>query len=83
VSVIWLVNKIWRSHPWDLTLFESLEKKGAMTDADLFDLVREKHDELGLGDFNSTLMKMEVSGLIHVSTLTKGKRRVELVKHKQ
>ena len=67
----------------DLTIVEVLEKKGAMTDTELFDLLREKHEKLGFGHFNQTLMKMEVAGLVYVSSLTKGKRRVELVKCKE
>jgi hypothetical protein len=42
----------------DLTIVEVLEKKGAMTDTELFDLLRETHEELGFGDLNKTLMKM-------------------------
>jgi hypothetical protein len=67
----------------DLAIVEVLEKKGTMTDTELFDLLRETHEELGFGDFNKTLMKMEVAGLIYVSSLTKGKRRVESVKSKE
>jgi hypothetical protein len=67
----------------DLAIVEVLEKKGTMTDTELFDLLRETPEELGFGDFNKTLMKMEVAGLIYVSSLTKGKRRVESVKSKE
>jgi hypothetical protein len=49
-----------------------------MTDTELFDLLRE-----GFGALNKTLMKMEVAGLIYVSSPTKGKRRIELVKRKK
>jgi len=78
-----LAIKTWRPHPLDSTIVEVLEKKGAMTDTELFDLLRETHKYLGFGDLNKTLMKMEVAGLIYVSSLTKGKRRVELVKRKE
>lgn len=75
--------KTWRPHPLDLTIFETLEKKGAMTDEELFDLLKETHEDLGFGMLNKTLMKMEVEGKIYVSALTKGKRRVELVKRRE
>lgn len=75
--------KTWRPYPLDLTIVEVLEKKGTMTDTELFNLLRERRGELGFVDFNKTLMKMEVAGLIYVSSLTKGKRRIELVKRKQ
>jgi len=75
--------RMWRAHPLDLTIVEFLEKKGALSDTELFVLLRETREELGFGDLNRTLMKMEVAGLIYVSSLTKGKRRVELVKRKE
>ena len=67
----------------DLTIVEILEKKGAITDNELFDMLRETHEDLGFGALNKTLMKMEVQGKVYVSSLTKGKRRVELVKRKE
>lgn len=75
--------KTWKAHPLDLTIVEVLDKKGPMTDAELFDLLKESHEDLGFGTLNKTLMKMEVEGKIHVSALMKGKRRVELVKRKE
>jgi Fe2+ or Zn2+ uptake regulation protein len=81
--VVCLAARTWHPHPLDLTIVEILEKKGAMTDAELFDALKEKHEDLGFGALNKTLMKMEVQGKVHVSSLTKGKRRVELVKRKE
>ena len=75
--------KTWRAHPLDLTILEILEKKGAMTDEELFNLVKENHDGLGFGALNKTLMKMEVQGKVYVSSLTKGKRRVEATQRKE
>jgi len=75
--------KIWKSRPLDLTIVEVLERKGAMTDAELLDLLKETHEDLGFGMLNQTLMRMEVEGKVYVSSLTKGKRRVELVKRKE
>ena len=66
----------------DLTIVEILEKKSAMTDDELFDVLRETHEDLGFGTLNKTLMKMEVQGKVYVSSLTKGKSRVELFKRK-
>jgi hypothetical protein len=53
-----------------------------MTDEELFDQLKESHEDLGFGMLNTTLMKMEVQGKVYVSALTKGKRRVELVKRR-
>jgi len=81
--VVCLAVRTWHAHPLDLTIVEILEKKGAMTDGELFDVLRETHEDLGFGALNKTLMKMEVQGKIYVSSLTKGKRRVELMKLKE
>jgi len=78
-----LAVRTWRPHPLDLTIIEILEKKGGMTDEELLSLLKEDHDDLGFGMLNKTLMKMEVEGKVHVSSLTKGKRRVELVRRKE
>lgn len=81
--VVCLAVRTWYPHPLDLTIVEILEKRGATTDTELFDVLRETREDLGFGDFNKTLMKMEVRGLIYVSSPTKGKRRVESVKRKE
>ncbi len=81
--VVCLATKTWYPHPLELTIVEVLEKKGAMTDEELFDVLKETHEDLGFGALNKTLMKMEVQGMIYVSSLTKGKRRVELKERKE
>ena len=58
-----MVIKTCRPHPLDLIIVEVLEKKGAMTDTELFDLLRETHEELGFGDFNKTLMLASYKGV--------------------
>jgi Fe2+ or Zn2+ uptake regulation protein len=65
-----------------MIIIELLESKGPMTDMELFSLVKEKEEDIGFRTFNHTLMIMEVKGKIHVSSLTRGKRRVELIKPK-
>jgi len=78
-----LSMRTWKPHPLYMTIIELLESKGPMTDMELFGIVKEKQEEIGFRTFNQTLMKMEIEGKIHVSSLTRGKRRVELVKHKE
>ncbi len=72
--------KTWKPHPIDLAIVESLERKGALTDIELFDLLRGRYGSVGFGSFNRVLMRLEIEGKVHVSSLIKGKRRVELVK---
>lgn len=75
--------KTWKPHPLYTAIVEILERKGPLNDAELFDLVKQDYEEIGFADLNKTLLKLEVEGRIYVSTLTKGKRRVELRKPKE
>ncbi len=49
---------------------------------ELFDALKDSYEDIGFGDVNQTLMEMEIRGKIYVSSLARGKRRVELVKKK-
>jgi Fe2+ or Zn2+ uptake regulation protein len=75
--------KTWKPHPLYTAIVEVLERKGPLNDAELFDLVKQDYEEIGFADLNKALLKLEVEGRIYVSTLTKGKRRVELKKPKE
>jgi len=78
-----LSTKTWKPHPLHTTIVEILERKGPLTDVELYDLIKETHGEAGFGDLNKTLMKLEIQGKVYVSTRTKGKRRVELIEAKE
>ena len=75
--------KTWKPHPLYTTIVEILERKGPLTDVELYDLVKERYEGIGFGNLNKTLMRMEIEGKIYVSALTKGKRRVELIERKK
>lgn len=75
--------KTWKTRPAYYVLLEILEKKkGAMTDVDLFDALTEEFKDLGAKDFSSLLMGLEVAGRIRVTSMSRGKRRVELIQQK-
>jgi len=73
----------WRPHPLYTTIVEILERKGPLTDVELYGLIKETYGEIGFGELNKTLMRLEIKGKIYVSTRTKGKRRVELMEAKE
>ena len=75
--------KTWNPQPLHTFIIEILNKKGTLTDDELFDLVKASYASVGFGQLNKTLMRMEIQGKIHVSLLTKGKRRVELIEKKR
>lgn len=58
-------------------MLDLLQKKGAMAESDLFDYLTEQFEDLGFKDFNELLMRLEVSGKIRVTSMSRGKRRVE------
>ena len=71
--------KTWKIRPAYFVLLEILNKKGAMTDVDLFEAFREEFEDLGFTDFNELLMRLEVGGKIRTTSMARGKRRVELI----
>lgn len=77
-----MTTKTWMAHPLSVVIIELLQRKGASTDIELYDMVKEVHGDLGFSVLNQELMRLEIKGIIHVSALMKGKRRVELQKKK-
>ena len=75
--------KTWKSHPVYTQMKEFLERKGPMTDIELFDMVKATNEDVGFSEFNKTLMRMEIEGASYVAERTKGKRRVVLVEQPQ
>jgi len=79
-----MTAKTWTPYPLHLAILEGLEKKGgSMTDDELYDFLVESFGDIGFRNLNRELLRLEIQGKIHVSTLTKGKRRVELIKSKE
>jgi hypothetical protein len=71
--------KTWKIRPAYFVILEILNKKGDMVDDDLFSQLKEEFEDLGYKDFNNILMRMEVSGKIRTTSMSRGKRRVELI----
>ena len=71
-------DRLWSPRPLHLAVVELLKKEGTLTDAELLKDLRESFGELSPRELNRVLMKLEISGLIRVSRLMKGKRSVEL-----
>jgi len=77
-----MATKTWKPHPLYTQIQELLERKGPMTDMELFDLLKGTHEGVGFSELNRTLLRMEIQGIIYVSAHTKGKRRVELTENR-
>jgi hypothetical protein len=74
-----LPTKIWKTRPTYFVLLEILNKKGDMPENDLFSAVQDEFEDLGYRDFNELLLKLEVAGKIRTTSLSRGKKRVELI----
>jgi hypothetical protein len=71
--------KTWKTRPTYSVALEILAKKGDMTDDELFNQLKGEFEDIGYKDFNDVLLNLEVGGKIRTSSLSRGKRRVELV----
>ena len=70
--------------PLHTLLVEILESnKGSLIDSQLFKQLKKLSGGLDDRLFNKVLMRLELEGLIHVFTLTKNRRRIELVPPKR
>ncbi len=77
-----MTSSTWKVQPIYTTIMEILKEKGSLTDEEIFERLKAFYKDIGISELNNALMKMEVTGLISVSTLTKDKRMVQLVKAK-
>jgi len=72
------MSKVWTPRPIGLAIVEILERKGSMTDIDLLKELKGNFGEVSFRELNTTLMRLEMAGVLRVSRLMKGKRQVEL-----
>jgi len=72
-------TKTWKTIPAYFTLIAALQKKGAVTDTELFEALTDEFHDLGYKDFSDLILKLEISGKIRVTSMSRGKRRVELI----
>jgi transcription initiation factor IIE alpha subunit len=77
-----MLRNTWKVQPIHITVIEILEEKGSLTDEDLFDTLKAFYKEIGFDELNRPLMKMEVTRLISVSSVSKDKRLVHLNKRR-
>jgi hypothetical protein len=72
-------TKTWKVQPAYFVLLDLLQKKGALTDGELFEALTEEFEDLGFKDFSELLMRLEISGKIRLTSMSRGKRRIELI----
>jgi hypothetical protein len=60
------------------TVVEALGKSGAQEFDDLLKQVQKYQSDINEAEFSKILMEMEIQGLVRVTRMAKGKRRIEL-----
>ncbi len=66
-------------YPLRNLIYEKIKQAGNMTDSDLTNALIKEGVSLNESNLNKTLLDLEIYGLIRVSWITKGKRRIEAV----
>ena len=79
-----MANSIWVSVPLKNLILTILDKRqGVILDDDLERILEREYGELSSADLNRALMSLEINGKIHVSQITKTKRRIEKIRSGQ
>lgn len=76
-------NATWNSRPMNLAVVETLQKKGPTADVELLSELKDSYGDLSFRELNKVLLKLEITGLVRVTRLMKGKRRIELVERRE
>jgi len=74
-------QKVWNSLPMRNIILSVLAKhQGIILDNELVSIIEKDYGEISPSELNKTLMDLEINGIIHVSRITKTKRRIEVIK---
>ncbi len=67
------------SYPLRTVVFEKIKQHGNITDHDLINSLSKDNIITLEDDLNKILLDLEIYGLIHVTWITKDKKRIEIV----
>ena len=74
-------QRVWNAVPVRNVILTVLAKhQGVILDNELIAIIEKDYGELSPSELNKTLMDLEINGIIHVSRITKTKRRIEALK---
>ena len=73
-------TKVWKTMPLSTAVLMSIEKRqGVILDDELVTILAMEFGDVSKAEINQVLMDLEIRGLVHVSYITKNKRRVERI----
>ena len=75
------MSKFRSLQPLHTTIVELLYKKGGnSTDVEIYKDLENVVDDLNFKTYNRNLMELELNGIIRVTSLTKNRRNIEVIK---
>ena len=73
-------SAVWKTMPLATAVIIAIDKRqGVLIDDELITILSNEFGEVSPNEINQVLMDLEIRGLIHVSQITKNKRRIERI----
>ncbi|MCG3254178.1 MAG: hypothetical protein KAX09_10020 [Candidatus Heimdallarchaeota archaeon] len=74
-------SAIWKSMPLATAVLMAIQKRqGVLLDDELSKILSMEFGDVSKTEINQILMELEIRGIVHVSYITKSKRRIELIR---
>lgn len=74
-------SAIWKTMPLATAVLMAIQKRqGVLLDDELAKILSMEFGDVSKTEINQILMELEIRGLVHVSYITKSKRRIELIR---
>lgn len=71
--------QIWKLTPLKVLVLQIIKKYQVMLDSDLERQLQKYIKNLSSTELNKALLQLEIEGLIHVSQITKTRRKIEVI----
>lgn len=74
-------SAIWKTMPLATAVLMAIQKRqGVLLDDELAKILSMEFGDVSKTEINQILMELEIRGIVHVSFITKTKRRIELIR---
>ena len=74
-------QRSWNALPMrNVILYVLAKHQGVILDNELIAILERDYGEVSASSLNKALMDLEINGIVHVSRITKTKRRIEAIK---
>ncbi|NHJ40214.1 MAG: hypothetical protein FK731_09305 [Asgard group archaeon] len=72
---------VWKTMPLSTAVLMAIEKRqGVLLDDELIKILSMEFGDVSISEINQVLMELEIRGIVHVSHITKNKRRIEKIR---